>query len=225
LESEEEIKRKILSDYTSLIIYKDIADRYSVKNLNLLKFIVRDSFKNPSTLLSYNKLFNNLKSIGFQLSKETLINYFSYLEDVYSIFLIPTYRWSLKEQMRNPKKIFIIDNGFKTIHSLKSEGGISKLYENIVFLTLRRNHKDIFYLLGEKEVDFYLPEKNTIINVSYDISESQTLKRELSSLEYGIKKLGLKEAFLITNDKEKEIKMDDSKIFIIPLWKWLLEYN
>lgn len=225
LEKDEEVKRRILSDYTALIIYKDVADRYELKNLNLLKFIVRNSFKNPSTLMSYNKLYNDLKSMGYQLSKETLINYFGYLEDIYALFLTPVYRWSLKEQTRNPKKIFIADNGFKTIHSLEMESDYSKLYENTVFINLRRKYKEIFYLLENKEIDFYIPDKKLVINVCYDLSSSETLKRELSSLEYGLKKLGLKEAIIITNDDEKELSLDELKIKFIPLWKWLIEFE
>ncbi|MGC8770002.1 MAG: ATP-binding protein [Brevinematia bacterium] len=225
LEKDEEVKRRILSDYTALIIYKDVAERYELKNLNLLKFIVRNSFKNPSTLMSYNKLYNDLKSMGYQLSKETLINYFGYLEDIYALFLIPVYRWSVKEQVRNPKKIFIADNGFKTIHSLELENDYSKLYENLVFTNLRRKYKEIFYLLEDKEIDFYLPERKLVINVCYELSFPETLKRELNSLEYWLKKLGLKEAFIITNDDEKELNLGGLKINIIPIWKWLTEFE
>lgn len=224
LEENEDVKRRILSDYTSLIIYKDIADRYKLTNLNLLNFIVRYSFKNPATLLSYSKLYNTLKSMAYKLSKETLINYFGYLEDIFALFLVPVYRWSIKEQMRNPKKMFIIDNGFKTIHSLDIETDYSKLYENIVFTHLRRKYSEIFYLLEDKEIDFYVPEKKLLINVCYDLSSKETLERELNSLKYGLKKLGLKEAIVLTNEEEREVLVNGYKISIIPLWKWLITY-
>jgi predicted AAA+ superfamily ATPase len=224
LEENEEVKRRILSDYSALIVYKDIAERYELKNLNLLKFIVRHAFNNPATLISYSKLYNNLKSMGFSLSKETLINYFGYLEDMFAIFLIPVYRKSLKEQMRNPKKIFIIDNGFKTIHSLEIESDYSKLYENIVFTHLRRKYNEVFYLLEDKEIDFYIPNDKLLINVCYDLSSKETLERELSSIVYGLSKLKLKEALIITNEEEKVIEKDGFKIIIMPLWKWLITY-
>lgn len=224
LEKDQEIRRRILSDYTALIIYKDVADRYELKNLNLLKFIVRYSFKNPATLMSYSKLYNTLKSTGYKLSKETLINYFGFLEDIYALYLIPIYRRSLKEQMRNPKKLFIVDNGFKCIHSLDVQTDFSRLYENVVFTHLRRKHKEIFYLSEDREVDFYVPDEQLLINVSYDLSSEGTYIRELSSIKEGLRRTGLKEAFIITSDEEREVLSEGYRIKILPLWKWLLIY-
>jgi len=46
----------------------------------------------------------------------------------------------------------------------------------------------------------------------------------LSSIVYGLSKLKLKEALIITNEEEKVIEKDGFKIIIMPLWKWLITY-
>jgi len=223
LEEREELKRKILSDYAILVIYRDLAERYEIKNLALLKFIIKYVFQNPATFLSLNKFYHNLKSFGYKLSRETLSNYLAYLEEIYAIFQVPLFTFSLREQQRNPKKIFIIDNGFKTLYTLPLKEDYSQLYENLVFLQLRRKYSEIYYFKENQEVDFYVPEAGLLINVCYDLSSKETYQREINSLIEGMKKLGLKEGILLTSETEREIKVENYTIRIKPLWKWLLE--
>ena len=135
------ISRKILSDYLELIVFKDIAERHNIANTALLKHLNKYCFTNISTPLSFTKLYNEFKSQGFKLSKDTIFNYMAYLEDAYALFTVPIYRNSIKEEQRNPKKIYAIDNGFKKIYDYAITDDMGKLYENIVFLHLRRQTK------------------------------------------------------------------------------------
>ena len=217
-EEDEDIKAKILRDYVDLIVYRDIIERYNIKNLSLLKFIIKYSFSNPATLLSFNKLYNELKTLGYKLSKDTLFDYFEYLNDAYTLFLTPIFRSSVKEENRNPKKLFIVDNGFNYIFNTSFSPDYSKLYENLVFLHLRRKYQEIYYFKEKQEVDFFVPQDKLLINVSYKINNEKTLKREINALKEAMEKLKIKESFLITNEIEKEIE----NIKIIPLWKFLL---
>jgi len=223
LEENEAIQIRTLRDYVDLIVYRDIVERYNIKNLSLLKLLLKYIFSNPATLISFNKLYNDFKSMGYKLSKDTLFEYFEYLNDAYVTFTTSIFKSSVKEEMRNPKKVFIVDNGFNYIFNTSFSPDFSKLYENLVFLHLRRNYRDIYYFRQKKEIDFYVPEKQLLINVSYDISDKKTLEREITSLEEGMKYFGLKEAYLITSEKEDTIEIDNLKIHIKPLWKWLLE--
>ena len=218
IEENEDIKIRILRDYVDLIVYRDVIERYKIKNLSLLKFLIRYFFSNPATLVSFNKIYNELKTLGYKLTKDTLFEYFSYLNDAYVLFLMPIFRNSIKEEMRNPKKTFIIDNGFNYIFKTSISDEFSKLYENLFFLHLRRKFNEIYYLKEKQEVDFYLPEEEIIINVCYDISNKKTFDREINSLKEFLVKKKIKQAFLITKDAEKEI----DGIKVLPLWKFCL---
>ena len=66
--------RQTLQEYIDLIIYKDLIERYRITNHYLMRYLVKYCFTNISTLLSFNKLFKNLKSQGIQLSKNSLYN-------------------------------------------------------------------------------------------------------------------------------------------------------
>jgi len=219
------ISRKILSDYLELIVYKDIVDRYNISNRSLLKILNKYCFTNISTLVSFNKLYNEFKSQGYKLSKDTLYQYMSHLEDAYTLFAVPIYRNSIKEEQRNPKKIYAIDNGFKKIYDYAIDKDISKLYENIVFLHLRRQTKDIYYFKEKQEVDFYvkLEDKELLVNVSYLINDEKTRQRETDGLLEAMEYFKLGCSYLVTQSEDTVVEIENKKIYIVPLYKWLLE--
>ena len=220
----DDLSQKILHEYLGLIIYHDVIERYNVANTFLLKFLVKYCFANISTLLSFNKLYNDFRSQGLQLSKNTLYEYVSYLEDAYAVFSIPVYASSVREGMRNPKKIYSIDHAFKRIVDIPFSPDLGRIYENIVFLELRRKGKELFYIKGKQEVDFLFMEDGTphLINVCYDIEHPETKEREINGLIEAVKRLKVSEAVLITAEKEETIKVGNKIVQIVPLWKWLL---
>jgi hypothetical protein len=224
INEEKHIARKILSDYLELIVFKDIAQRHNVANTALLKHMNKYCFTNISTLLSLTKLYNEFKSQGFRLSKDTLFSYMSYLEDAYALFSVPIYRNSIKEEQRNPKKIYAIDNGFKKIFDYSISEDIGKLYENVVFLHLRRLTKEVYYYKGAHEVDFYarLPEKPVLVNVSVDVKNGKTREREIGGLVEAMDYFKITEGTLVTRAEDGVVNIEGKKIFMVPLFKYLL---
>jgi uncharacterized protein len=225
ISEDNEIKRRILSDYLNLIMFKDVVDRYNVKNRSLLKHLLKYCFTNMSTLVSFTKLFNEYKSQGYKISKDTLFDYFSYLDDAYALFSVPIFRNSIKEEQRHPKKIYAVDNGFKKIFDFSLSKDMSKLYENIVFLHLRRKTKEIYYFKEKQEVDFYvkIDAKQSLINVSYQLSNQETKQREINGLVEAMNYFNLDEAILINEDQNDEIRVNNKVIKCIPLYQWLLQ--
>ncbi len=215
-----DIQRKILKDYMDLIIYKDIVDRYSIKNQALLKHLINYIFVNMGTLISFNKLYNEYKSLGYKVGKDTLYEYFSYLQDAFVSFTSPVFKNSVQHEQRNPKKLWVIDNGFKKLFSSNLSPDYSKLYENLAFLHLRRQTQEIYYYKGKQEVDIYTDGK--LINISCNIKNHQTLQREIEALNEAMEYFDLQKAYLITSEKEEKIKVGEKEIEVLPMWKWLL---
>jgi predicted AAA+ superfamily ATPase len=219
-----DIQQRILRDYIDLIVYRDIVERYGVKNHALLKHVIKYSFSNMATLVSVTKLYNDLKSQGYKVSKDTLFDYFSMLNDAYALFNIPVFRNSVREEQRNPKKIYAIDNGFKMIFSASISQDDSKLYENTVFLQLRRQTREVYYFKQKQEVDFYavINQQKILANVSYNIAAPETRKREVRGLVEAMDYFNCSESLLITRDTEEIIEVDGYTIKALPLWRWLL---
>ncbi len=224
VESDDSITKRILSDYSDLIIYRDVIERYGITNNLLMKNLIKYCFSNIGTLLSINKLYNEYKSQGFKIGKDTLYEYFSYLSDAYALFGIPVFRNSVKEEQRNPKKIYAVDNGFKYIFDPFVSDDFSKLYENTVFLHLRRKTEEIYYFKGNQEVDFYWTSgrRRELVNVSYSINNKKTRDREMEGLVEAMDYTGTDSSILITKDIEETIRYGKKTIEVVPLYKWLL---
>lgn len=218
-EQSDDIERRILRDYLDLIVYRDIIERFSVTNRALLKHLIKYLFANPATLVSFNKLYNDFRSQGFKLSKDTLADYFSYLNDAYAAFSIPIFRDSVQEEQRNPKKVYIIDNGYKRLYDAFANQDMGKLLENMVFLHLRRQTRDIYYVKQQYEVDFFA--LGNLYNVSLALDKPETRQREIRALEEAMASLNLGQSFLLTADHEETISATKGTIHVLPVWKWL----
>jgi len=225
IELEASERGKSLKEYCDLVIYKDLVERYQIGNLHLMKYLVKFLFTNNATLSSFNKLYNDFKSLGLNVSRNSIYEYISYLEDSYSIYFTSIYSENIRIQNRNPKKVYLLDVGLKNVFTLKSDKG--RNLENIVYLQLRRRNDQIYYLLEEKELDFYLPKEKEfrMINVCFDASDTLTKKREIESLSSFMDQYKENKALLLTYDKEEVISLGAKKIYLLPVWKWLLGFE
>ncbi len=219
---------KILQEYMNSIIMRDVLERYNLKNIHLLKIIVKHAINNPATLFSVNKLFNHLRSIGIRADKNYVYEIINYLEDAFFLFLIKKHSQSEKVKQINPSKIYLIDHGIVIANSKKPEPDWGRLLENIVFLHLKREFLEIeYYKDNGFEIDFIifdpLKKIKTAIQVSYSVENEETFSRELKGLKEILRRGIVKRGILLTvDDSEKEIKAGDGKIYILPVWKFLL---
>ena len=71
-------------------------------------------------------------------------------------------------------------------------------------------------------MDFYIPSKEALIQVSYSISDEETRKREVLSLLKAAKYLKVNNLTIITYEQEDIINTQGYVINVVPLWKWLL---
>ncbi len=219
-----DVQKRILKDYLDLIVYKDVVERYTIRNQSLLKHLIKYMFVNMGTLVSINKLYNEYKSQGYKIGKDTLMDYISYLQEAYTVFTTPIYRNSVREEQRNPKKLYAIDNGFKKLFSISISDDYSKLYENMAFLHLRRKSREVYYFKQTQEVDLYMKEdKEYLVNVSYAIEDEKTLQREVKALLEGMVYFKLDSSYLVTANRDETIEIEGKKIVVVPMWKWLLE--
>ena len=104
--------------------------------------------------------------------------------------------------------------------------GNTSLLENLVAVNLLRKYgrsDSVFFYNKGIEVDFYVPEAETAIQVCYDLTNADTFDREVNALLKLSKTLDCKKMLIITGGMEKNLKINKQKIEVIPAWKWLLE--
>jgi uncharacterized protein len=209
--------KQLLKNYFEDILYKDIAVRYNIRDLNALRKLANYCITNISNPISYNSLRNLYK-----LSLDSIRSYMSYFEEAYLLFTVPIFSYSLKVQEQNPRKLYTIDNGLRNAVSFKFSEDEGRLAENLVFIELKRKQKEMYYWKSKGEIDFVIKNKDNsvdLINVCY---ANDIPIREVDSInEFKVQysKLKINKCIILTKDTERKDKL----IEYIPLWKWLLE--
>ncbi|MEM4397045.1 MAG: ATP-binding protein [Candidatus Woesearchaeota archaeon] len=202
------------------IIYKDILVRYGLNDEKSLKELSFYAYSNHSKEIS----FNNLKKILNLGSPNTVKNYLNYLEKSYLIFLVNKYSNSLKEQIYSNKKIYVIDSGLIKKISFKISSDIGRLLENLVFLELKRNNLENYYFKGRNECDFIIPKEKFVIQVTKEINE-ENKDREIKGIIEAIETLKYNKALIITENQDSFIKINNKKILVKPIWKFLTSFS
>ncbi len=225
LEDSEINKRKLIQEYYSTIVARDISERNKVKKFELLHDFLRLLLS--TNTFSINRTFNILKSQNKKVGKETLIKYAKYCEDAYFCFFIPIFSYKIKNQMKYQKKVYFADNSFLSMLSLKFSKDLGRLYENIVFIELKRDDKEVFYWRSQQkeEVDFVVKHDlkvKELIQVCYNIEDYDTKKREIKALLKASKELKCNNLIVITENKKGEETIKNKKIQYITLLDYLL---
>ena len=189
-----ELKEEVLRSYYDSMIFQDILERHRILDIKKLQILAKLIFESTSKEISYSKLSNKLKSIGFPSGKSTIIEYISYFEEAYLFFQVLKYEYSIQKQLGSIKKVYCIDNGLLNAVSFKFSEDYGKLLENLVFLELYRKGRRVFYNRDKFECDFLVQEKNKIVNcvqVCYELNDDNK-DREINGLIEAMKKFKLK---------------------------------
>jgi len=221
LEENKEIKKWILKNYYDLIFYKDIIDRYEVRDIsNLKKFrkILVSEFWN---LVSLNKISSNLN-----VSYSIILNWYEYFQDSYFWFALKKFSFSSLSVERSMSKFYISDNGFFSTNFLDLNNmNLSRLFENTVFLEFRKawfiENENIFYYKDKNyDIDFILFKNWKVIpvQVCYELNK-QNYSREVEKLEKFVKIFKLEKWVLVIF--ENNIEVNNNIIQII----WLEDIN
>ncbi|MBS3114961.1 ATP-binding protein [Candidatus Woesearchaeota archaeon] len=228
--ADEDRKIEIIHNYYNTVIRRDIIERFKIRNQESLKALLNLLLN--STSYSISKLYNTLKSLNFEVGKGTIQSYLSYIENSYFLHSLQLFSLKIKDQMQYPRKIYLIDNGFITALSSKFSKNLGRLYENLIFLELKRKlssdpKQDAYYWRNQQkeEVDFVIKQGlkvKQLIQSCYEISDYDTKKREIRALVKASKELKCNNLLIITEDKEGEEKIEGKKIKYTPLWRWLL---
>jgi len=214
----------ILEQYFKDIIYRDVIARYSIRHTKEIRELALFLASNIGTIQSY----KNLKEFVNVKSQNTIKNYLEILQNAYLFFRLDLFDYSIKKQLYNPSKIYSIDVALSNSIAFKFSENLGHIYENISFIELLRKNSEIFYWKSKtgKEVDFLIKKGLKIteaIQICADLSNRKTKEREMSGLMNAHYELNVKNLTILTDDDEGEETVDQVKISILPLWKWLLK--
>ncbi|MBQ9662034.1 MAG: ATP-binding protein [Oscillospiraceae bacterium] len=214
-------KREYIKSVYEKVLLGDIVEREKVNNKMALRLMIKKIAETVKNEVSFNTLAGNVKAAGVKTSTDSIIEYASYAENAYLLFRTRNYVSKFAEKEGTPR-FYFFDNGILSLFLVDKQ---SSLLENTVAIHLRRKYgEDIYYYKSNKtgiDIDFYLPENKTAIQVAYALGEAE--EREVRSLlSFAGKTNEQHRLILVTYEEEKTIEKDGYTIEVIPLHKFLL---
>ena len=212
-------KREYTSTVYQKILLGDIATRHQIRNINALKVLVKKIAETVQTDVSYSKLHNILRTVGLAVSKDSVIDYVSYIQEAFLVFTVKNYFSKFVERESNSRYYFG-DNGLLHLFLADSD---TALLENLVAIALHNKYKDSLYYVKSSETgidaDFYIEDTATAVQVCQSLDDFSR-GREIQELVKLSKKFSEAKRFVVvTESQEEEIETDGIKIEVIPAWK------
>lgn len=219
-DNEERIK--ILQSYFNTMIFRDIVERYKISDVQLLKFFIKKLFANIGKPLSINKIYNEIRSMGYKVSNNYLYEFEQYCYNVFLSISVPKFDFSEIKQAKSDKKLYAIDTGLLSSVEFSLSENRGKLLENAVLLELIKSGVEVFYYKGKFECDFVIKNRNSLqaLQVSWEVESMKTQNREFRALLEVCHILHLTGAQIITFDQKQILNIDNTEIQLIPFYEW-----
>ena len=183
-----DIERKMyLRDLYNAIILKDIVERNSIKDINLLNRIIQFMMENVGGILSSNSIAGYLKNEKINTSVDTVMNYIDYITTSSIFNKVNRYDIRGKSVMATLEKYYLTDLGLLTLKSSPIEKKVGGRLENIVYNELVARGYDVYIGKTEKgEVDFVIDKfgQREYIQVADYLSSEEVIKREFGAFDY-----------------------------------------
>ena len=221
------VKRNYLSSVYQKIYLGDIVLRNGISNPRLLQLMLKKMAESVRQPISYNRISRLLSIVSGKISVPTVSSYVGFSEDAWLLLRIRNIASAFAEK-ESVCKYYFIDNGLLSLQLMDCE---TLLLENMVALSLFRKYghdednERVFFYNANIEVDFYVPDDELAVQVSYSISDPETLRRESDALSKLPQVYPCRRRVIITYDEEGSSEDNYGTIEFIPAWKWLSEEN
>jgi predicted AAA+ superfamily ATPase len=210
----------ILSTLFQDILNRDIVIRYGIRDVRALKQLAVYLISNVGNLVTANKLQQPLG-----MKTNTLLEYFSHLEDTYLVNFMPKFSYSIKSQSINPRKIYVIDPGMIKVASTSFTKDYGHFLENIVYWYLRQSRKEIYYFNENGyECDFVVTKNGEIdrlIQVCYELTP-ENRAREQRGLQEAMNFFNTDKGLIVTYNQKDAYMQNGKQIEVLPAYEYLL---
>ena len=177
----------LLRGYVDTALLRDVIERHGVSHPIALRWMIHHLLANAAGSFSINKFYNDLRSQGIPIAKDTLHEYLAYLEDAFLVRSISISSGSERRRMVNPRKVYPIDMGLITLFDPSGKLNIGHALETCVMLELERRGAEVSYVKNAagSEVDFlaqYHDGRRELIQVCSEMDTPDVRKREIQGL-------------------------------------------
>jgi predicted AAA+ superfamily ATPase len=182
---EDSIIFEYLKNIYSTIVYKDIINRYAVRNVVFLEQLVHFLAAHTGSVFSAKKISDFLKSQQINIAPNQVQVYVQHLVNAFLIHKVSRYDLIGKRLFEIGDKYYFENLGIRNgIWGFRLED-LGKIIENVVYNHLVYRGYDVKVgTLGDKEVDF-IGQKNSekiYVQVALSLQDEKTIAREFGNL-------------------------------------------
>ena len=177
-------RKMYLRDLYNTVILKDIVERHSIKDVNLLNRVVQFMMENIGGVISANSIVNFLKTEKIKVSVDTVLNYIGYICDSMIVNKVNRYNIRGKAVMSLLEKYYLTDLGILELKSSPIVKKVGGRLENIVYNELVARGYDVYVGKTENgEIDFVVDDfdKRFYIQVADILSDDKVIEREFGA--------------------------------------------
>ncbi len=197
---DDETAKQYIIAVVDRVVYKDIPEEFNVKDTALLKELIYIVAKKPGLILDYNSIADDLGR-----SRQTVSDYFRYLEFGLLVKTIYNYRGSPIASVRKAKKAYLGTPNISFAFASNVESLFPLMLENLVVMATRAE----FFYRNSYEVDVVLEGDYGIIAIEVKKGGKEFGQLKRFALEHGVKKSLL-------------VSMEEKEGGAVPAWKFLL---
>ncbi len=218
---------QLLADYVDVAILRDVIERHEVANVTSLRWMVRRLLGSPGGHFSVEKFHRTLKSQGLAVSRDTLHGFLRYLEDCFLVRLTWVEADSERRRMVNPRKVHPVDPGLIPVYDRSGKANLGHALESVVRVELERRRAEIHYVKTREgyEVDMlarWPKGREELIQVAADLTDPETLEREVRALQAAGKEHPRAKKTLVTLTPEaaaplpEDVHLQDAAFWLLP---------
>ena len=213
-------KDKYLKDIYNTLILRDVVQKFGIRKRILIERVSDFLMDNISNITSARSITSSISNGDTPASNATVTSYMNYLCNAYAFYKVRKYDVRGKRYFSSHEKYYLCDHSFRYTFLGRRNMDYGRNLENIVAIELLRRGYDIYAgVLYKKEIDFVAVRQSEklYIQVSDNISDSKTLKRELEPLR-AVKEAYPKVLLARTGNPQYDIE----GIQVIDIAEWLM---
>lgn len=176
-----------LDNVYNTIVLRDVIERENIRNIPLLRTLLKFISDNIGKQFSARSIVNFLKSQNTETSAKMILTYLEYLSNAYIIDRVGRYDIHGKRLFELGDKFYFEDLGIRNhIIGGNRRFDIEKVMENVVYNHLSRlGYKVYVGQIHKAEIDFVAEKKDSMVyvQVTYLLASDATVEREFGNLK------------------------------------------
>lgn len=217
-------KVKILQSYFSTMLFRYMIEHYHIgASVSVVRYFLKRMMNNLTKPTSVNNIYNDLKSQGLKVAKDSLYLWLDYACNIFLFRKVQRYTKSMVKQSSSPAKYYMADIALRNAVLLPESEDAGKALENIVYLNLERSlgeEDQISYFYEQKECDFVVQRGERVselVQVCWTLNE-ENMEREVGGLLAASTIINCKQCKIITFCQQQTIEREGIRIEVLPIW-------